>query len=328
VELKEQAKNRSRIALLENAGVDMAQIPSHELENGDGEVMRSLETWHRYLENLENRGKSEFVNSLDDLRMRLDSWRSDMALQYQIAPRVVMAEHILFSVAYITATLPIHVKVEQDALVATGLRIGNIQTLIEILDQWRAETFTVTENNDDKEDNTPIPLPDDPFQPSKPWQWSEYKPNKKTGLSVWEISYNRFMAGENPQTIAMTQTSGRPIQVATVASHLLTALTNGKSVPLRRVAEVLELPTIADWNMLTLCEETTKINVCNDPKSCGVNGSAFSMKDFLVPILGNSFALKEYSERSEEEQKQFTKLCNLLHWYLALRRVGYTCNGE
>ena len=47
VELKEQAKNRSRIALLENAGVDMAQIPSHELENGDGEVMRSLETWHR-----------------------------------------------------------------------------------------------------------------------------------------------------------------------------------------------------------------------------------------------------------------------------------------
>jgi hypothetical protein len=87
----------------------------------------------------------------------------------------------------------------------------------------------------------------------------------------------------------------------------------------------LELPTIAERNLLAFCEETTNINMCDNPKSCDSDGSAFSMKDFLVPILGNSFALKEFSEGTEEEQKQLTKYCNLLNWYLALRRVGYIC---
>ena len=29
----------------------------------------------------------------------------------------------------------------------------------------------------------------------------------------WEVSYNRFLAGEHPQAIAMLQESGKPIQV-------------------------------------------------------------------------------------------------------------------
>jgi len=327
IELKEKAHNRSRIALLENAGVDISQIPSNEIESGDGDVLRSLETWYRYLDNLTNRGRADLVNSLDDLRMRIESWRSDMALQYQIAPSVVMAEHVLFSVAYMTATLPADTKIQDDALVAVGLRIGNINTLVGYLDQWRSETF-VTKKDNMRINDTPIPLPDDPFHPSAPWKWAEYKPNRKTALPSWEISYNRFMAGEHPQTIAMTQPNGKPIQVNTVASHLLTALTNGRSVPLRKVADVMPLPTITEWNLLALCESQTNIDVCDNPKTCGVNGSTFTMKDFLVPILGNAFASKEASERTEAEQEKFTHFMSLLNWYLALRRVGYTFNHE
>jgi hypothetical protein len=148
----------------------------------------------------------------------------------------------------------------------------------------------------------------------------EYKP-KKSGLPNWEISYNRFIAGEHPQTIAITQV-GRPIQVATVVSHILTALTAGKCVPLRRLAETHKPPTITEWKMLSMCEEETKMNVCNDPKTGGCCGEPFSMKDFLVPILGNNFTSKDYSDRTEEEQEQFSRWCNLLNWYMALRRAN------
>ena len=329
VEGKEQAKNRLRLAQLENAGVDISQIPTHELESGDGEVMRSLETWHRYVDNLEKRDKSELVNALDDLRLRLDSWRSDMAVQYHISPSAVMPEHLLLNIAYIAATLPPQLKVERDALVAAGLRIGNIEKLMELLDEWRTETLkvSVSKNSDTADqDDTPIHVPDDPFQPSGPWQWSDCKPSKKPGLPSWQISYNRFMAGEHPQTIAMTQDSGKPIQVTTVVAHIMTALTNGNRVPLKRLAEVHKLPTVSEWNALASCEEETLMNVCDDPKTSGSNGSSFLMKDFLVPIMGNSFVSKEYSERTEDEQNKFSHWCNVLHWYLALRRVGYTCN--
>ena len=325
IEERHDVKNRSRLAQLESAGVDITQIPRYELEAGDGEVMRSLETWHRYLDNLEKRGKSAFVNDLGDLRFRLYSWRSDMASQYLISPSVALPEHLLLNIAYLAGTLPPQMKVHQDALVAAGLRFGNLDKLLEVIDEWRSHSFLVSENmHATVDDKTPIPLPDGPFQPSQPWKWSEYKP-KKSGLPAWEVSYNRFIDGEHPQTIAMTQVSGRPIQVATVVSHILTALTHGKSVPLKRLADVHELPTIHEWNRLTFCEEETHINVCDDPKTCGVNGTAFSIKDFLLPIMGPSFAGKEFTERTIEEQEKFSKWCNTLNWYLALRRVGYTC---
>jgi len=327
MEMKEKAQSRSRlIAYHENARVDISQKSSNELDIGDSDA-RSLETWNRYLDNLKYRGKTDLVNSMDDLCIRIKTWRSAVALQYQIAPSVVIAEHVLYSIAYMIATLPADAKIQGDSLLAVGLRIGDINTLVGHLDKWRSETY-VTKKDDSRKSNNPIPLPDDPFHPSKPWKWAEYKPNRKTSLPAWEISYNRLMAGEHLQTIAMTQPSGKPIQLNTVVSHLLTALTNGRRVPLRKVAEVSPLPTITEWNLLAHCEIETDIDVCDNPKTCGIYGSPFVMKDFLAPILGNAFASKEASERTEAEQEKFTQFIPLLNWYLALRRVGYSFDND
>ena len=150
-----------------------------------------------------------------------------------------------------------------------------------------------------------------------------YKPNKKTGKAVWEVSYDRFVNGEHPQTIAITQTSGKPIQPSTVAGHLLDALVQGRSVDLHRLASSETPPTKSEWEELVRCSVETGLDVTADPATSGVNSERFVMKDFLVPIMGNAFALKEYKERTPEESVLWNKWCNCLKWYQTLKRVGY-----
>jgi hypothetical protein len=314
ISMKTIAKNHPRITFLENAGVNNLEIPLYELEVDDGEIMRSLETWCRYRENLMIYGKKDLLISLDDLQMRIESWRSDMALQIHIAPSIIMAKHLLFSVAYMTAALPMNVHIDHDALVTAGLRMGNMESLIENLNQWLAETYTLRQDAKGNSDRS-IPVPDEPLQPSKPWK---RQANKK-----WKKSYDRFIAGEDPRTIAITQSDGKPIQAATVVSHLLTALTNGHPLALKRVTEVSPLPTVAEWNLLALCESRTKIDVCRN-----VNDSHFPMTEFLVPILGNAFALKKISERTQDEKEKLSKYIKLVTWYIALRRIGYKVDNE
>lgn len=60
-----------------------------------------------------------------------------------------------------------------------------------------------------------------------------------------------------------------------------------------------------------------------DPTSSGRNSEQFSMKDFLIPVMGDAFALTDYKERSSEESDKWNKWCGCLKWYLAMLRVGY-----
>ena len=151
-----------------------------------------------------------------------------------------------------------------------------------------------------------------------------YKPQKKTGKATWEVSYDRFVNGEHPQTIAMTQTSGKPIQVATVVGHLLQALEQGRAIDIHRLSTSDTPPTKNEWEELERCSIETGLDVKGDPATSGVDSGRFTMKDFLVPIMGNSFCLKEYTERTPEESALFSKWCGLLKFYMAMKRVNYT----
>ncbi|KAL9184374.1 LOW QUALITY PROTEIN: hypothetical protein ACHAXT_002460 [Thalassiosira profunda] len=144
---------------------------------------------------------------------------------------------------------------------------------------------------------------------------------KKTGTATWEVSYDKFVGGTHPQTIAMTQKSGKPIQVATVVGHILEALVQGRPVDLE-LAAADPPPNRAEWDELVRCSVETGLDVTGDPATSGPNSERFAMKDFLAPIMGNAFALKDYKERTPEESSKLTKWCSCLKWYLALRRVG------
>ena len=166
-------------------------------------------------------------------------------------------------------------------------------------------------------------VPGQPFRPSNSWRFSAYKPNKKTGKAVWEVSYDQFVKGTHPQTIAMTQKSGKPIQVATVVGHILEALVQGRAVDLAQLSLAELMPSQNQWEELVRCSVETCMDVTDDPATSGIDSKRFSMKDFLVPIMGNAFALKDYKERTPEEIAKWGQWCGYLKWYLALRRVGY-----
>ena len=303
----EEEKRQETLKSLKDKGVDLEQIPQDELAAGDGVAIAALKRWYSYMDSLERRGDTNSVNQLDDLKSRIEAWRMDMAKRYRMAPASVLEEHLLVSIAYAAASLRTG-SLDKDALVAAGVRSNGIDELTTALKQWADEyrEETADGGNDAAGDSLMQFDPSQPFQPNNSWRFSVYKPNKKTGKATWETSYDRFLKGDNPQTIAMTQASGKPIQPATVVGHILEALVQGRRVDLHRLSSVDPPPTQREWEELVRCSVETGVDVKGDPATSGPNGERFTMKDFLIPIMGNSFAVKDFKERKDfKEDKEY-----------------------
>jgi len=329
-ELEEKMEEAIKKSLvdLKACGADVDQIPKKEIDEGDGEVMRSLKTWYGYLELLRRNEKLDRIDQLDDLKLRIEGWRSDMAVRYRMAPSEVMAEHLLVKVAYTIASLGNGVRLEKEALLSVGLRSGGVDDLVTVLESWMKETNEpvngdVTSASSNNDDNNKMIFTTQPFQPVKAWEYASHKRNKKTGLYAWESSFQRFAAGEHPQAIAMSPANGRPIQVATVVGHILDGFMSGRPVDLKRLADLVLIPKKSEWDKLCQAEAETGIDVTGDPATSGAGGEIFRMSDLLVPVFGNVFIGKDYKERTESEKAQFSHWCAVLKWYMAFRRVGY-----
>ena len=326
IERVEEEKRQKTLAEITAAGFDLAQIPKEEVEEGDGEVIRAIKQWHNYIGGLERRENHERVQQLDDLRLRIEAWRDDMAERFRMAPAAVLAEHLVIKIAYATASLPPGAKIDRTALVGAGVRSRGIDELVNSLNEWTEETSKAAKGDESGAVATSAPMifaSDESYAPPSSWQHAVYKPNKKTGLAVWESSYDRFLNGESPLTIAMSPANGRPIQVNTVIKHIQDGLLHGRPVPLGKLAAVAPPPNREEWQELVRCEELTGLNVEGDPATSGANGEAFRMTDYLAPLMGAAFLAKDFKERTEEERAKFNRWCGLLNWYLTLRRSRY-----
>lgn len=331
-ELEQKMEEAMKKALvdLKACGADVDQIPKKEIDEGDGEVMRSLKTWYGYLELLRRSEKLDRIDQLDDLKLRIEGWRSDMAVRYRMALSDVMPEHLLVKVAYTVASLGNGARLEKKALLSVGLRSGGVDDLVTELESWMKETNETNEPGcGDKtsalsnHQNNKMLFANERFQPEKVWEYASHKQNKKTGLYAWESSSQRFAAGEHPQAIAMSPANGRPIQVATVVGHILDGLMMGRPVNLKSLADLVRIPTKSEWDTLCRAEAETGIDVTGDPATSGAGGECFRMSDLLVPVFGNVFFSKDYKERTTSEQADFSDWCSVLKWYMALRRIGY-----
>jgi hypothetical protein len=134
---------------------------------------------------------------------------------------------------------------------------------------------------------------------------------------AWEASYARFANGESLEKIALTQESGKPIQPSTVTSHLMTALTQGRPMPLERLAQQAVAhgcapPTESEWEQLTSAEAATAMDVVKTEKVL--------MTDLLKSFL--PAAEKEFAARSEAEKAVLNVWYGKINWFMALRRIG------
>jgi hypothetical protein len=320
---KQEIEKRERIlAQLERNGIDRSTLPQEEIESGDGEVIRAYTKWYNYLESLRKSGRDDRVAELKSLLSAIEKWRSETAVKYRVAPASVMPEHLLVSIAYTTATMPAGIKMDAASLEAAGLRTRETVSLVTKLGGW-VNMVQPAAASAKASSGAVMMLPEGELQGTK-WYYAVYKPQKKTGLATWQLSYNRFARGESPQTIAMSPGDGKkPIQVGTVAGHLFDAVIHGRSVDVRRLAEVAPPPTKDEWERLKTAEMTTGMDAAGDPGTSGKDGESFKMTDFLRPIMGDQFADTPYTERSEPDREKFGLWCNRLKWYLAFRRIGY-----
>ena len=324
-EKREEERRQKTITELKDKGVDLEQIPQDELEAGDGEAIAALRRWYSYVDSWTERGRAEMVEQLVDLKNKIEAWRMSQAERFRMAPANVMDEALVVKVAYATASLRAGSRMNKEALIAAGVRSNGIDELSRVLAEWANEALKESDNHGESGGDEDSPMnftPGELFRPSNSWTFSVYKPNKKTGKAVWEVSYDQFVTGTHPQTIAMTQKSGKPIQVATVVGHILEALVQGRPVDMHRLSLAEPPPTKNEWQELVRCSVETGIDVSADPATSGTNGEKFSMKDFLAPIMGKQFAAKDFKERTPEESAQYSKWCGALKWFLALRRVG------
>jgi len=327
---KQEEERRQRVlADLTNKGLKKEKIPQSELENGDGDVIRAYSKWYSYVEGARRADRLDRIHKLESLLAAIEKWRSDAAVKYRMAPASVMPEHLVASIAYTTASLTPGLKLDKESIVASGVRTRDVDGLVAVLAAWvedaqpsntsssiksaKAGQMVLSFLNADPNENRVTA-----------WRHAIYKPNKKTGKAVWEVSYERFISGESPQTIAMSQGPGKkPIQVRTVVLHLLDAIVYGRNVDLSRLSPFLRPPTKKEWLLLRSAELSTGMDVCGDPDKCGRNGEGFTMTEFLRPILGDQIVYRSYAERSDAEKDFITTWYDLVKWYMALRRVDY-----
>lgn len=246
--LEEEAKQKT-LSELKDKGVDLDQIPQEELETGDGEAIAALKRWYSYIDSMAARGRTDVVNRLDDMKARIEGWRMDCAERFRMAPASVLEEHLLVKIAYATATLRAGSRMDKEALIAAGVRSNGIDELTAVLGEWADEAMEES-GNGAEDDDSPMVFKPGQTQPASPWAYSVYKPAKKTGKASWESSYDRFVGGEHPQTIAMNPANGRPIQVATVVGHVLEGLVQGRAVDLQRLSQADTPPTKSQWEEL------------------------------------------------------------------------------
>jgi hypothetical protein len=325
-ERRETARRERVVQNLVAMGVQLDNLPSEEIEHGDGATIQAYSKWNSYVATQARLGNDNRCAELEELLSLVQGWRSNAAVLHTMAPASVLAEHVLLSVSYAAATLPRGMRVEKAALLAAGARTRELDSLVDILNQWidryrKHPSGDASLSRKQSIDNHPLRLPVGIVTPKK-WAFAIYKPQKKTGKATWESSYERFQRGESPQAIAMNPTNGRPIQAMTVVGHIQEAFLQGRPVELQRLAEFSTLPNRSEWAQLEQAEESTGMDASGDPSCSGIGGGPFTMTELLRPIMGDDFVDLPRDQRSEADGVKFGEWCDRLKWYLFLKRGG------
>lgn len=256
-EEKQVAERKQRVEELSSAGVDVAaDIPLAELESGGGATLTAFLHWTRTLSAHRAAGRQARAERLETLLGRILDWRDATSRRLHIPPVSVLSAGLARKIAYAQPT-------DVDAVRAAGVRVAGVEDLVAVVCAWK------TEGGDDVDGGAAngggggagggpsgsgarrARFPPGLWTPPSPWPHVSHKRGRSGELS-WEASHRRFIAGESPQTIAMSRPSGPPIQVATVVTHILTGLLHGRPTDVGRLfAEAaMALPTDAEWKAL------------------------------------------------------------------------------
>ena len=319
----------AKVLELEAAGVDTSAIPAAELEAGSGPALNAELQWARAIAKLRQSGddaRRARANAMAELLRRVERWRDSTAEKLGMAPGSVFASFVAKRVAYTCASGG-HLDVE--SLRSAGVRVAGADGLAAELKSAAAELGLARETSlnsaSDKRDASDKRMRLASFAPVTPWPFAVYKPRKKKGCPdeppPWETSWRRFAGGEAPAAIALTQPSGRAVQVTTVVGHLLEALTQGRTVDFKRLGSFEGIadrfPTEREWRAMDDAAEATAQDPKGDPAS-------FSQRELLRgdALLGAEAVDVDRELKSDVQRAAEASWYDKIRVYVALRRAG------
>ena len=150
----------------------------------------------------------------------------------------------------------------------------------------------------------------------------------------WEVSYDRFAAGEHPHTIAVTQgltkegKEKKGILPATVVGHLLDAALSGRDVDLFHLkllmGEDFQVPNEEEWRVLEEGQNNYDVGRGIDVVEVEEVKSSELFKEAVGELIMNT----EYSARTEEMKVKYNKWSNLVRTFMLIKRLGIKVDFE
>jgi len=322
-EEEQRRKMEARQAEVRSVGVDPQTLPEAAL----AEHYTPLLWYARKLRYWRESGKEELIKRAanhEELRKRILEWRHEAAVRLRMAPAAVLSESAAIALTFVKPTTVEDVK-------STGVRIAGVEDLALLIEAAKRELFASGSRaslEDETVDGIATPmgkrspqmvLPSGLVTPPRKWPKAILKPAKGKQQPAWQASYDRFHNGDSLQSIALSQPSGRPIQVETVQKHVMTAWSFGRPINLRRLLLQGENPFLLsqeDWQRVDEAAAAANVSVDND--------KTFKRMYLLGKILGPDKVFRDRSEKSEEDQ-QVEKF-----WYTCIgvwenfKKVAYT----
>ena len=332
-ETEKKVATDAKIDELKTSGVNVSSIPQQELDQGSGPALNAELQWARTLRSHRSNGRDEKAKSLEELLGRIEQWRDQTASKLKMAPTGVFPSHVAKRVAYASSS---GIPFDVEAIRAAGVRVTGAEDLLQVVKNAVKELGFVREDvsvgvTGTHTDSQVKLMKFGNVTPTAPWTYALYKPRKKKGAPdqppLWEVSYNRFTKkNEDPNSIALTQESGRALQVTTVIGHLLEALCQGMPVDLKRVVHTVGVqffPTYTEWQSLETAVVNTGQNPVGDPAS-------FSMKEVLRDsnILGAEQVDKDRELKTDTDKEVEKGWYDKIRALIALKRVGVTPEWE
>lgn len=321
-ERRDRDRTAARMKELQESGIDLTNIPQHELDEGKGPTLNAELKWMRTLKSWRDNGKGPRAEKYEELLARIIAWRTDEAMTHGVSPVAILPDHVAKSVAYAMPTTA-------DAIKAAGVRYAaGASRLAKLIDDAGVELCLSATFKRLGDAGSTIVLPDGDWTPAKAWTFAIFKPKRNGKKMNWEVSWDRFQnRHETVATIAMSQDSEKTIQQTTVVRHLLDALTFGRTVDLQRLHRdglavrpvPIGAPDTATWDML----EQALVTVQDEVDVVGAD--KYVAKLLAQACSGHiaKVAMIDYKDRTEDQSHLYAEWNNARMWWEALKRAGY-----
>lgn len=322
IEAAQAAKRKQALDDLQKIGVHSSQVPVEELEMGDGKEMKIHFRWAREMGNYQSSGRHAAAQKMQDAQQICLDWRDAKAQEFTMAPVSVLSDSQAKQIALNSC------RTTHD-LVGLGVRIQGVEELSARLEAFYASfpedvalLAAATVSAADGTQNVPITLPDIPYK--KPYTEVCSKTTWKEYTALWHSEMTIEQIAARPPG------GKKPVQGATVLSHVLTSLlySGQPAVDLARLARecadlnnlVDSVPTVAEWKTIKAGYEVSGLSYEKpeqfDPKMMGDLAGAME-----VPALSAACA-KQYKDRTEKDLHIYQYWSSKIKWYRFLMAAG------